>query len=45
VESLTGVLMQLDGSENLEAADKVRKIYRKAVRMSMKAGMQAGSAE
>ncbi|MDH3942684.1 MAG: CpXC domain-containing protein [Anaerolineae bacterium] len=45
VESLTGVLMQLEGGENLEAADKVRKIYRKAVRMSMKAGMQAGPAE
>jgi len=42
VESLTAVLMQLEGSDNLETADKVRKIYRKAVRLTMQAGMQAG---
>jgi hypothetical protein len=40
VESLTGLLVRLDGPDNVEMADKVRAIYREAVRFSMQASMK-----
>jgi hypothetical protein len=40
VESLTGLLLRLDGPDNVETADKVRAIYREAVRFSMQASMK-----
>lgn len=43
VEALTGLLVQLDASsDNQEMTDKVRSLYREAVRMSMQASMKAG---
>jgi hypothetical protein len=39
VEALTGLLVQLDGPDNVELADKVRTVYREAVRHSMQASM------
>ena len=41
VESLTNVLVQLEAGEDEETTDKVRKIYRKAVRMSMQSSMKS----
>jgi hypothetical protein len=40
VESLTNLLVRLDGPDNVEVADKVRAIYREAVRFSMQASMK-----
>jgi hypothetical protein len=42
VETLTGLLVQLEAGENKEMTEKVRAIYRAAVRMSMQSGMKAG---
>jgi primosomal protein N' len=42
VETLTGLLVQLEAGENKEMAEKVRAIYRAAVRMSMQSSMKAG---
>ena len=41
MEALSALLVQLDGPDNVEMADKVRKVYREAVRFSMQANMQA----
>lgn len=45
VESLSGMLMQLQEGEDKELADKVRAAYRAALRASMKKGMQAEEAK
>jgi hypothetical protein len=42
VETLTGLLVQLEAGDNKEMTEKVRAIYRAAVRMSMQSGMKAG---
>lgn len=41
VESLTNILVQLEAGEDQEKTEQVRKIYRKAVRMSMQSSMKA----
>ncbi|MBN2502133.1 MAG: hypothetical protein JXB38_15220 [Anaerolineales bacterium] len=41
LDLLTNVMMQVQDSDDTETADRVRSIYRKAVRASMQAGMQA----
>ena len=40
VETLTSLLVQLESGKDKETTEKVRKIYRRAVRMSMQASMQ-----
>jgi hypothetical protein len=45
IESLTGLLLRLEGPENVEMADKVRVIYREAVRFSMQASMKKETEE
>lgn len=45
IETLSGLLVQLEGPDNVEMADKVRKVYREAVRFSMQAQMKAGAEE
>jgi hypothetical protein len=40
IESLTSLLVRLDGPDNVEMADKVRAIYRQAVRFSMQSSMK-----
>jgi hypothetical protein len=45
VEAMSTLLVQLEGPENLEKADKVRAVYRDAVRFSMQAQMKAGKQE
>jgi hypothetical protein len=40
IESLTGLLVRLDGPDNVEMADKVRAVYRQAVRFSMQSSMK-----
>jgi hypothetical protein len=40
MEALSALLVQLDGPDNVEMADKVRKVYREAVRFSMQANLQ-----
>ena len=40
VEALTGLLVQLDGPDNVEMADKVRAVYRDALRISMQSSMK-----
>lgn len=40
IESLTGLLVRLDGPDNVAMADKVRVIYREVVRFSMQASMK-----
>jgi hypothetical protein len=40
IESLTSLLVRLDGPENVEMADKVRSVYRQAVRFSMQSSMK-----
>jgi hypothetical protein len=40
IESLTALLVRLDGPANVEMADKVRAIYRQAVRYSMQSSMK-----
>ena len=44
VESLSGMLMQLQDNEDQDMADKVRAAYRAALKVSMQRGMQAGEA-
>jgi len=39
VETLTNLLMQLESGDDKETTEKVRKIYRSAVRMSMQTSM------
>ena len=41
VEALSGLLVQLEGPENVEQADKVRTVYREAVRFSMQNMMKS----
>lgn len=41
IETLTGLVVQLDNTDNKELAEKARAVYREAVRFSMKASMQA----
>ncbi|MEK6256116.1 MAG: CpXC domain-containing protein [Chloroflexota bacterium] len=41
VESLTSILVQLEAGEDQEKTEQVRKIYRKAVRISMQTSMKA----
>jgi hypothetical protein len=40
IESLTNLLVRLDGPDNVEMADKVREVYRQAVRFSMQSSMK-----
>lgn len=40
VEALTSLLVQLDGPDNIEMADKVRAVYRDALRISMQSSMK-----
>ncbi|MCH7481113.1 MAG: hypothetical protein IIC79_06960 [Chloroflexi bacterium] len=40
IETLTSLLVQLESGKDKETTEKVRKIYRRAVRMSMQASMQ-----
>jgi hypothetical protein len=40
IESLTSLLVRLDGPDNVETADKVRAVYRQAVRFSMQSSMK-----
>lgn len=40
IEALTGILVQLDGPDNVEKADRVRAVYRDAVRISMQASLK-----
>ncbi|MBW8009703.1 MAG: hypothetical protein FVQ83_00490 [Chloroflexi bacterium] len=41
IDSLTQLLVQLEAGEDKESTDKVRKIYRAAVRFSMQSGMKS----
>lgn len=45
IETLTGLLVQLDSGENKDLAEKVRGVYRDAVRFSMQASMKAQTAK
>lgn len=45
IETLSGLLVQLEGPDNVAMADKVRKVYREVVRFSMQAQMKAGAEE
>jgi hypothetical protein len=45
VEAMSTLLVQLEGPDNLEKADKVRAVYRDAARFSMQAQMNAGEQE
>ena len=40
IETLTNLLVQLDSGKDKETTEKVRKIYRRAVRMTMQTSMQ-----
>ncbi|GAG75841.1 unnamed protein product, partial [marine sediment metagenome] len=40
VESLTSLLVRLEGPDNVDLADRVRTVYREAVRFSMQASMK-----
>lgn len=45
IEALSGLLVQLEGPENVEQADKVRVVYREAVRFSMQNMMNSKEGE
>jgi uncharacterized protein YjgD (DUF1641 family) len=45
VESLSGMMMQLEDSEDKELAEKVKAAYRAVLKASMRRGMQAPDAE